>query len=91
MAANDTRVVTAHLPASLAEALDEFAYRIERPRGWVVKEALSAYLAEEAERHRLTRIALAQVDAGEVIPHEEVMAELDALVESFSRQAGARD
>lgn len=92
MAANETRVVTAHLPKSMAEALDEYAYRIERPRGWVVKEALGAYLAEEAEKDRLTRIALAELDAGaETIPHEEVMAELDALVESFTRQAAADD
>ena len=87
--AQQTRVVTAHLPKTMAEALDELACRTDRPRGWLVKEAVGAYLAEEAEKDRLTREALAELDAGaETIPHEEVMAELDALVASFSRQAG---
>ena len=63
----------------MAEALDELAYRTDRPRGWLVKEAVGAYLAEEAEKDRLTRIALASVDAGDVIPHEEVVKELEAI------------
>lgn len=82
-----TRVVTAHLPVDLAEELDDFAYRIERPRGWVIKEALGVYLAEEAEKDRLTRIALASVDAGDVIPHEAVAKELEALEAEFARRA----
>ena len=72
----ETRVVTAHLPANMAEALDELAYRTDRPRGWLVKEAVGAYLADEAEKDRLIRIALASVDAGDVIPHEDVVKEL---------------
>ena len=85
--AQETRVVTAHLPTSMAEALDELAYRTDRPRGWLVKEAVGAYLAEEAEKDRLTRIALASVDAGDVIPHEEVVKDLEALEAEFARRA----
>lgn len=86
--AQETRVVTTHLPKSMAEALDELAYRTDRPRGWLVKEAVGAYLAEEAEKDRLTRIALAELDAGaETIPHEEVGKELEALEAEFARRA----
>ncbi len=70
----DTRVLTAHVPAELAEKVDELAERLERSRGWIVKQALSAWIELEEERDRLTREALADVDAGRVIDHQAVQA-----------------
>ena len=35
-----TRVVTAHIPNALAEKLDLYAARHDRPKGWVVTQAL---------------------------------------------------
>jgi predicted transcriptional regulator len=52
--AMSTRVLTAHVPESLAEKVDELAARTERSRGWIIKQALSAYIEEEEERRRLT-------------------------------------
>ena len=76
----------------LFRSLDELAYRTDRPRGWLVKEAVGAYLAEEAEKDRLTREALAELDAGaETIPHEEVVKELEALEAEFARRAAEMD
>ena len=40
------------------------AARLERSRGWIMKQALSAWIAQEEERDRLTQEALADVDAG---------------------------
>lgn len=70
----DTRVVTAHLPTDLADKLDGLAERLDRPRGWIVKEALASYVALEEKRHRLTMEALADVDAGRTLEHAEVEA-----------------
>jgi predicted transcriptional regulator len=70
----DARVLTAHVPAELAEKVDELAERLERSRGWIVKQALSAWIELEEERDRLTREALADVDAGRVIDHQAVQA-----------------
>ncbi len=70
----DTRVVTAHLPASLAEKLDGLSQRLDRPRGWIVKEAIASYISLEEERHRLTLEALQDVDAGRTVEHVEVEA-----------------
>ena len=67
-----TRVVTAHLPEALAKKLDGLAEQLDRPRSWVVKEALEAYLDLAEERRRKTIAALRQVDAGEVVEHAEV-------------------
>ncbi|MBM3367002.1 MAG: ribbon-helix-helix protein, CopG family [Betaproteobacteria bacterium] len=70
----DTRVVTSHLPSDLAEKLDGLAQRLDRPKGWVVKQAIASYVALEDERHRMTLEALADVDAGRVVPHAEIEA-----------------
>jgi predicted transcriptional regulator len=66
--------MTAHLPVALAEQVDELAARLERSRGWVVKQALAAYVERETERYRLTLEAMADVDAGNAVSHDDVKA-----------------
>jgi predicted transcriptional regulator len=68
----DTRVVTAHLPADLAEKLDGLAERLDRPRGWIVKEAIASYVSLEDKRYQLTLEALADVDANRTVDHAEI-------------------
>ena len=75
----ETRVVTAHIPVDLAEKIDALAERMERPRGWIVKQALNAWVADEEERHRLTLEGLAAVDAGDVVEDEVVQAWIKGL------------
>jgi len=74
-----TKVITAHIPLLLAEKVDELAERLERSRGWIMKQALSAWIDQEEERSRLTREGLADVDAGHVIDHQAVQAWADSL------------
>jgi predicted transcriptional regulator len=75
----DTRVVTAHLPAELAEKLDDLAERLDRPKGWIVKEAVASFVALEEKRHQLTLEALADVDAKRTVDHAEIEAWAGAL------------
>jgi predicted transcriptional regulator len=75
----ETRVLTAHIPSGLAEKVDAIAARLERSRGWVMKQALAAWVDLEEERDRMTREALADVDAGRVIDHQAVQAWADSL------------
>jgi len=70
--AEETKVVTAHIPLPLVARVDELAARLDRPRGWIVRQALSEWIAQEDERDRLTRLALDSVDAGRVVDHEKV-------------------
>ena len=79
MAQATTRVVTAHLPLAMADKVDEMAVRLERSRGWIMKQALAAWIAQEDERDRLTREALADVEAGRVIDHQAVQAWAESL------------
>ncbi|MET0241236.1 MAG: ribbon-helix-helix domain-containing protein [Sphingobium sp.] len=76
---SETRVITAHLPAALAERIDAMAARLDRSRGWVMKQALAAWIDEEDERHRLTLEALADVDAGRLVDHGAMTAWADSL------------
>jgi predicted transcriptional regulator len=67
-----TKVLTAHIPLQLADKVDQLAARLERSRGWIIKQALSAWVEQQEERQRLTLDALTDVDTGRVIAHEAV-------------------
>ena len=75
----DTRVLTAHVPIPLAEKVDQMAGRVERSRGWIVKQALSAWVGQEEDRYRLTLEALADVDSGRVVDQLAIQAWADSL------------
>jgi predicted transcriptional regulator len=75
----DTKVLTAHVPLPLAERVDEIAARLDRSRGWVMKQALSAFVAQEDERRQMTLDGIAAHDAGDLIDHDVVQAWADSL------------
>jgi predicted transcriptional regulator len=70
----DTKVLTAHVPLALAEQVDALAARLDRSRGWIVKQALSAWVEQEEGRRLLTLEGLADVDAGRVVEQAELEA-----------------
>ncbi len=67
------RVVTAKLPDDLVSLMDEVADRIDRSKSWIVRQAITEWLAEEQRRYELTLEALRDVDEGRTISHEEVL------------------
>ena len=75
----NTKVITAHVPVELAEKVDQIAARLDRSRGWIVKQALADWLGQEEERRRLTLEALADIDTGHVIDHQSVQAWANSL------------
>lgn len=75
----ETKVLTAHVPLGLAEKVEAVARRLERSRGWVMKQALAAWVDQEEERHKMTLEALEDVDADRVIDHQAVQAWADSL------------
>jgi predicted transcriptional regulator len=82
----DTRVVTTHLPTDLAQKLDGLAKRLDRPKGWIVKEAIATYVALEEKRQRLTLDALADVDGNRTVDH----AQIEAWAATLGRPRRAR-
>jgi predicted transcriptional regulator len=75
----DTKGVTAHVPLPLADRIDELAVRLERSRGWIVKQALATWVEREDEKRRLTLEALEDVDAGRFVDHRAIQAWADSL------------
>lgn len=69
-----TRVLTAHVPVTLAKRIDLAAARLERPRGWIVQKALIDWIGREEVRRSMTLEALADVDAGRVVSDKTVRA-----------------
>jgi predicted transcriptional regulator len=63
----------------MADKVGLIAQRMERSKGWIVKQALADWIAREDERDRLTQEALSDVDAGQVIDHQAVLAWADSL------------
>ena len=74
-----TRVFTAHIPTELADKVDALAEQLERPRGWIVKKALAAWVDEHELRDQLTREALEEARQGLGVDHEQVVAWADSL------------
>lgn len=74
-----TKVLTAHVKLPLAEKVDRLAERLGRSHGWIVEQALAAWVDQQEERRRLTLEALADVDAGRVVDHQAVRAWADSL------------
>jgi predicted transcriptional regulator len=74
-----TRVVTAHIPIDLADKVDALAEKLERPRGWIVKKALAAWIDEQELQDRLTLEALNEARQGLGIDHADVVAWADSL------------
>jgi predicted transcriptional regulator len=72
--------LTAHVTDDFAEEIDAIAVELERPRTWVVQEALREYVVRhrlETKRWRETENAIDAAERGEVVPAEEVFAWLD--------------
>lgn len=74
-----TRVLTAHVPADMADKVDAAAERLDRPRAWIVKQALAAWLDRDERRHQMTLEALEDIKAGRTVSHEDVKAWADSL------------
>lgn len=74
-----TQTVTAHIPKELVARVDAMAAFEDRPRGWVVKQALADWVCMAEERQRMLQEAFDDVEAGRLIPHAEVSVWLRSI------------
>ncbi|ESQ93555.1 CopG family transcripitonal regulator [Asticcacaulis sp. AC460] len=70
----NTRTVTAHIPVELAEQVDAYASKLERPRGWIVKQALQDWISLEERRHQMMLEGFKDIAEGRVHDQEEIEA-----------------
>jgi predicted transcriptional regulator len=81
-----TTHVTLRIPADIVEAFDRLAKVLDRPRSWVMVRALRNYLEEEGAEVFEDAEALAELDRGETIPAEEVVAEMREIISAAERK-----
>lgn len=75
---DEGRVVTAKLPDDLVSQMDAVAARIDRSKSWIVRQAVSEWLAEEQRRYELTLEAMKSLDEGRSYSQEEIDTHYDA-------------
>jgi predicted transcriptional regulator len=80
MSDSETKIISAEVSAELLEQIDRYAEQIQRPRDWVINEALFSWLQVEQEKDELTLAALDEIDAGLSVDHAEVRAWADSLL-----------
>ena len=71
-------VISARVENAMLDDLDRIAAFHERSRAWVIARLLQQATARELEYIELVEPALEDVAAGRLIPHEEVMAQIEA-------------
>ena len=74
--------ITIRTDPEVAEQITTLAKAMERSRKWVIEEALKRYIQEQAWQVEGIRDAMAALDRGEGITHDDVMAEMDNLIEA---------
>lgn len=86
---DEGRVVTAKLPDDLVSRMDEIAERMDRSKSWIVRQAVTEWLAEEQRRYELTMEAIKSVDEGRTFTQEEIEKHFAARRKARSRAASA--
>ncbi len=74
--------ITVRVSDEVAAEVDEIASAVDRSRTWVVTDALERYLREEREWLAEVRAGLEDLDRGNRVSHEEVMAEMTAILDA---------
>jgi RHH-type rel operon transcriptional repressor/antitoxin RelB len=64
--------VTVRLEKSTIELLDQFAAVADRDRSYLIKEAIDHYLERKQWRAEEVRKAIAEADAGQFVPQEDI-------------------
>lgn len=73
-------VITARVDPEIAELVDQVASAHGRSRAWFVAQAVEKAARKEAEFLAFVQEGIDDIDAGRVVSHEDVMAELDAMI-----------
>ena len=78
---NAMGMTSVRMPDELLDRLEKTAEKIQRSKGWIIKDAVKQYLAREELKQRRkeeTLEAWKDYKAGRVIDGDEVMAWLDS-------------
>lgn len=78
--------ITIRTDSDLAGKVAELASSMDRSRNWVIEEALRQYVETQAWQVEGIKAAMDSLDRGEGISHEQVMAEMEALLSTHDHR-----
>jgi len=78
--------ITIRTDPEITQKIETLAMAMNRSRNWVIEDALKQYIETQAWQIEGVKEAMAAMDRGEGIAHEDVMAEMDALIKKEARQ-----
>lgn len=73
-------VFTVRLTPEKQQQLDALAQALDRSRNWLVNDAIDQYLAVQAWQLEHIQQGLDEADRGDLVPHEQVLAEARAKI-----------
>ncbi len=76
------QTITIRTKSSTVEQITAIAEAMDRSRNWVIEDALKQYIDQQAWYLEGIQRAQASLEAGDGIPHEELMAEISELVDA---------
>jgi len=85
----NSTTMTIRVPIEVSNKLSRLAKGTDRSRSYLAAAALSAYVDRELEIIEGIQQGLADVEAGRVVPHEQVVAEAEAII-AQAREARAK-
>jgi predicted transcriptional regulator len=77
------------MPDDLMQRLDATAARLRRSKGWIINDAVREYLEREDLRQRRndeTQEALAELEAGQVVDGDDLLAWIDSWGSESERE-----
>jgi len=79
-----SKVTSIRIDDDLASRLEELAVALDRPKSWLIEQAIASYVEEQAWQVRAISDALDAYNDGleSLTPHEEVMDRVEAKIRS---------
>lgn len=74
--------ISIRIDATAIDKLDTLARAQDRSRNWIVKEALQQYFDHQDWMVEAIKAGIRDADAGRTVPHDQVVADIDALIEA---------
>ena len=85
----ESTTMTIRVSRDVKEKLERIATDTQRSKSFLAGEAVSAYVDRELEIIEGIKRGLADVKAGRIVPHEQVMAEARKIIADAKRKKKA--
>ena len=78
------RITSVRLQDELSERLDALATSLDRPKAWIIEQAIRSYVDEQSWQVKAIEDALKDYQSGRVpvVPHEVVMERLEEKIKA---------